>query len=76
MEANPIPLTELGLKGIRVQGSLVGSRDSIRKLLKFAAKKNIKPTIMKYPLTEQGIETAMHDLKEGKVRYRAVLVRE
>ncbi|KAF5023625.1 hypothetical protein F66182_4327 [Fusarium sp. NRRL 66182] len=76
LEASPIPLTELSLKGIRVQGSLVGSRDSLRKLLEFAARKNIKPTIMKYPMTEQGIEAAMHDLKEGKVRYRAVLVKE
>ncbi|KAM5341592.1 hypothetical protein ACJ41O_014623 [Fusarium nematophilum] len=76
LEATPVPLTMFSLKGIRVQGSLVGSRDSTRKLLEFAARKNIKPTVMTYPLTEGGIETAMHDLVEGKVRYRAVLVRE
>jgi D-arabinose 1-dehydrogenase-like Zn-dependent alcohol dehydrogenase len=76
LESTPVPLTSLSLKGIRVQGSLVGSRDSLRKLLDFAARKNIKPTIMTYPLNEEGIEKALHDLKEGKVRYRAVLVKE
>ncbi|KAF4465427.1 alcohol dehydrogenase [Fusarium albosuccineum] len=74
--ATPVPLTSLSLKGIRVQGSLVGSRDSTRKLLEFAARKNIKPTIMTYPLNEQGIESALQDLKDGKVRYRAVLIKE
>ncbi|KAF4976587.1 hypothetical protein FZEAL_6765 [Fusarium zealandicum] len=76
MEATPIPLTELSLKGIKIQGSLVGSRDSMRKLLEFASRKNIKPTTMTYPLTEEGIQKAIQDLKDGKVRYRAVLVRE
>ncbi|KAM0426430.1 hypothetical protein ACHAPT_008477 [Fusarium lateritium] len=76
LESTPVPLTQFLLKGIRVQGSLVGSRDSTRKLLEFAARKNIKPTIMKYPLSEEGIQSAMNDLKEGKVRYRAVLVKE
>ncbi|KAL4726701.1 hypothetical protein ACLX1H_005590 [Fusarium chlamydosporum] len=76
LEATPVPLTELALKGIRIQGSLVGSRDSVRKLLEFAARKNITPTIMTYPLNEEGIDKALHDLKEGKVRYRAVLVKE
>jgi D-arabinose 1-dehydrogenase-like Zn-dependent alcohol dehydrogenase len=31
---------------------------------------------MTYPLSEEGIEKALHDLKDGKVRYRAVLVKE
>ncbi|KAJ4258728.1 hypothetical protein NW762_007814 [Fusarium torreyae] len=76
LETTPVPLTSLSLKGIRVQGSLVGSRDSVRKLLEFATRKNITPTIMTYPLNEEGIEKALHDLKDGKVRYRAVLVKE
>jgi D-arabinose 1-dehydrogenase-like Zn-dependent alcohol dehydrogenase len=59
-----------------VQGSLTSSRDTLRKLLEFAHRKNIKPTIMTYRLNEEGIEHALHDLKDGKVRYRAVLVKE
>ncbi|KAJ4129893.1 hypothetical protein NW768_006863 [Fusarium equiseti] len=76
LESTPVPLTELSIKGIRIQGSLVGSRDSVRKLLEFAARKNITPTIMTYSLNEDGIEKALHDLKDGKVRYRAVLIKE
>ncbi|KAF4447144.1 hypothetical protein F53441_9289 [Fusarium austroafricanum] len=66
LESTPIPLTHFSLKGIRIQGSLVSSRDNLRKLLEFANRKNIKPTIMKYPLNEEGIENALHDLKDGK----------
>jgi D-arabinose 1-dehydrogenase-like Zn-dependent alcohol dehydrogenase len=66
----------LGLKGIRIQGSLVASRHSIRNLLEFAAKKNIVPTIMTFPLTADGIEEAMKTLRDGKMRYRGVLVRK
>lgn len=76
MEATPIPLTLLSMKGIKIQGSLVASRNSLRSLVEFAAVKNIKPTIMKYPFTAEGIEQAMQDLRDGKVRYRAVLVKE
>ncbi|KAF5662541.1 NADP(H)-dependent alcohol dehydrogenase [Fusarium heterosporum] len=76
LESTPVPLTELSLKGIRVQGSLTSSRDTLRKLLEFASRKNIKPTIMTYSLDEAGIQKALKDLKEGTVRYRAVLVKE
>ncbi|KAG5657061.1 hypothetical protein KAF25_011230 [Fusarium avenaceum] len=76
LESTPVPLTALSLKGIRVQGSLTSSRDTLRKLLEFAHRKNIKPTIMTYRLNEEGIEQALHDLKDGKVRYRAVLIKE
>lgn len=75
-EASPIPLLDLVWKGVKIQGSLVASRDSMRSLLDFAARNNITPTIMTYPLTVSGLETAMQDLRDGKVRYRAVLVRE
>jgi D-arabinose 1-dehydrogenase-like Zn-dependent alcohol dehydrogenase len=75
-EPSPIPLLELDFKGIKIQGSLVASRDTMRGLLEFAARKNITPTIMTYPLNVKGIESAMQDLRDGKVRYRAVLCRE
>lgn len=71
-----ISLLPFTLKGIRIQGSLVASRETIRNLLEFVARKNIRPTIMTYPLTREGIEQAMQELREGKVRYRAVLIRE
>ncbi|PYH95893.1 alcohol dehydrogenase [Aspergillus ellipticus CBS 707.79] len=78
VSADPSNIVTLSLvtKGIRIQGSMVGSRPVIRSLLDFSAKKNIYPTIMKFPLTAEGIETAMKTLREGKMRYRGVLVKE
>ncbi|ODM24002.1 hypothetical protein SI65_01592 [Aspergillus cristatus] len=74
-ELSKIPTLELRFKGIRIQGSLVASRNSIRTLLDFATKKNIAPTVRTFPLTVAGIEEAMKILREGKMRYRGVLVR-
>ncbi|PWY93687.1 GroES-like protein [Aspergillus sclerotioniger CBS 115572] len=76
VEPSRIPTLELCFKGCRIQGSLVASRQSTRALLEFAADKRIVPTVMTFPLTEEGIEEAMGKLREGKVRYRGVLVRE
>ncbi|KAI2917995.1 hypothetical protein CBS147320_9061 [Aspergillus niger] len=75
-EPSPIPTLELCFKGCKIQGSLVASRQSTQALLEFAAKKQIYPTIMTFPFTSAGIEEAMSELRDGKVRYRAVLVRE
>lgn len=74
-DASPIPLLELNWRGVRIQGSLVASRHSIRDLLEFAARKNITPTVMTFPLNPAGIEEAMQVLRDGKMRYRGVLVR-
>lgn len=63
-------------KGIRIQGSLVASRKGIRALLEFAAHKKITPVVMTFPLTIDGVETAMQTLRDGKMRYRGVLVKE
>ncbi|KNG89119.1 alcohol dehydrogenase [Aspergillus nomiae NRRL 13137] len=71
-----VPLLFMNAKGIRIQGSLVASRKSLKSLLQFAADKKIEPTIMKFPLNEAGIEEAMQTLRDGKMRYRGVLVRE
>ncbi|GMG32998.1 unnamed protein product [Aspergillus oryzae] len=71
-----VPLLFMNVKGIRIQGSLVASRKSLKSLLQFAADKKIEPTIMKFPLNEAGIEDAMQTLRDGKMRYRGVLVRE
>ncbi|KAK1148030.1 hypothetical protein N8T08_010663 [Aspergillus melleus] len=75
-EPAQVPMLALVLKGVRIQGSLVASRESIRTLLEFAARKNVLPTIMTFPFTTAGIEDAMRTLREGKMRYRGVLVRE
>lgn len=70
----PLMLSVL-FKGIRIQGSLVAPRQSIRSLLEFSAHHKIIPKVMTYPLTAGGIEEAMQALREGKIRYRGVLVK-
>jgi D-arabinose 1-dehydrogenase-like Zn-dependent alcohol dehydrogenase len=76
LEPIPISMLDLVWRGARVQGSLVASRDTICSLIEFAARKNITPTVVTYPLTLEGVEKAMQDLRNGKVRYRAVLCRD
>ncbi|KAJ5992378.1 Polyketide synthase enoylreductase [Penicillium sp. IBT 35674x] len=72
---SPVPLLYMNVKGIRIQGSLVASRQSLRSLVQFAADKKIVPTSMQFPLTQEGVEEAMETLRQGKMRYRGVLVR-
>ncbi|KAJ5649502.1 uncharacterized protein N7484_003225 [Penicillium longicatenatum] len=72
---SPVPLLYMNVKGIRIQGSLVASRQSLRSLVQFAADKKIVPTSMQFPLNQEGVEEAMETLRQGKMRYRGVLVR-
>ncbi|KAK5651613.1 hypothetical protein OQA88_11886 [Cercophora sp. LCS_1] len=71
-----LKLTPLGLIGqsLRVIGNGTASTTSIRAMLRFAAKQGVKPIIEKFPMTRAGVEEAMAKLREGKVRYRGVLV--
>lgn len=71
-----IPTIPIIQNGIRIQGSMVASRHGLCNLVQFAAEKKITPMIMKFPLTRDGIEDAMQILREGRMRYRAVLVRD
>lgn len=43
--------------------------------MQFAADKKIVPTSMQFPLNQEGVEEAMETLRQGKMRYRGVLVR-
>jgi len=43
-------------------------------MLKFAATHNIKPQIETFPMTQAGVTEAMQKLRDGKMRYRGVLV--
>lgn len=74
-EPSEVPMLEMVWKGVRIQGSLVVSSSSIRTLLEFAARKKVYPTIMTFPLNVEGIEEAMKTLREGKMRYRGILVK-
>jgi D-arabinose 1-dehydrogenase-like Zn-dependent alcohol dehydrogenase len=62
--------------GRRIQGSAGAPRSEFPKMLKFAVDHDIKPIIMTWPLNKEGVEESMKTLREGKMRYRGVLVAE
>jgi D-arabinose 1-dehydrogenase-like Zn-dependent alcohol dehydrogenase len=74
--ADPIPLLPLITHGSRIQGSAGASRGELRKMLQFCVQHDIKPTIQTWPLNVEGVTEAMKTLREGKMRYRGVLVVE
>lgn len=59
--------------GVRVQASIVAPRAIYRRMLAFAAFHGVQATIERYPLDQAGIERAMKELREGKIRYKAIL---
>lgn len=73
-----IPAFSLILGNIKVGGSNIGSPAMIKKMLDFAVKHNIgtkqspSPYIQKYDMDD--INKALPDFKEGKPRFRFVLV--
>lgn len=68
------PHLPMNATGITIQGVLVSARATHRKMLEFSAKHAIKPIVQEFPMTEQGIEEAMSTLRDGKMRYRGVLI--
>ncbi|CAK5270547.1 unnamed protein product [Mycena citricolor] len=69
-----IPSLPLILGGINIQGSTVAGRSVHRRMLDFAARNHIEPIIEKFSMTKEGVEEGMSRLRDGKIRYRAVLV--
>lgn len=69
-----IPYNSILFHGLRIQGSLVGTRHVQNKMLRFAAHHKIESINMKFPMTEEGITEAMDKLEKGQIRYRAVLI--
>ena len=60
------------LSSISISGSAIGSPDTIREMLEFASKHNIKPWIETRKMADAN--TAIVDLVAGKPRFRYVLV--
>lgn len=69
-----IPIMQLLLSGLRVQGSLVADRKTHMEMLAFSAAHGIKPIIQEFGMDVQGIENAFKTLDEGKMKYRGVMV--
>ncbi|KAJ9145040.1 NADP-dependent alcohol dehydrogenase [Pleurostoma richardsiae] len=71
-----LPLSPLALisRNLTVIGSGVAPTASLRAMLAFSAKHGVKPRIQKFPMTQAGVTEAMQKLRDGKMRYRGVLV--
>ncbi|KAF7546263.1 hypothetical protein G7Z17_g8569 [Cylindrodendrum hubeiense] len=71
LQLSPLALI---MSGIVVIGSGLAPVASINNMLAFAAKNDIRPHIEKFPMTQAGVVEAMQKLRDGKMRYRGVLV--
>ncbi|KAH6618393.1 NADP-dependent alcohol dehydrogenase [Chaetomium sp. MPI-SDFR-AT-0129] len=74
MEHLKVSPLDLVIYGLKIVGSATAPTASTRAMLRFAGKQGIKPIIEKFPLTQAGVVNAMTKLREGKMRYRGVLV--
>ncbi|CAN5153640.1 alcohol dehydrogenase [soil metagenome] len=69
----PWALPLIAMKAITIQGSYVGSLTETQELIDLVSEKKIAPIpVTTLPLTQ--VDNALHDLKDGKLVGRAVLV--
>jgi alcohol dehydrogenase (NADP+) len=61
-------------KSVKIAGSMIGSPEEIRKMLKLAVEKGVHSWTKKYPMKDAN--KAVTDFEAGKPRYRFVLVNE
>lgn len=64
----------LFFNGYNLHSSLVASRARHDDMLNFVAHNHVKPSIEKFEMSEEGMETALKKLAAGEMRYRGVLV--
>ncbi|KAJ7646944.1 chaperonin 10-like protein [Roridomyces roridus] len=69
-----IPNLPLMSRGINVQGSTIAARSVQKRMLDFSARNKVEPIVELFPLTREGVEEGMQRMRDGKVRYKAVLV--
>lgn len=69
-----MPYMPLLVQGLNIQGSLVANRAVHHQMLAFAALHGIRPIVEKFPMSEDGLKSAMAKLEQGDVYYRAVLM--
>lgn len=60
--------------GFKLTGSAIGNPSDIREMLQLAAEKKIRPWIQERPMRDAN--QAIIDMRDGKARYRYVLVNE
>ncbi|KAJ4479030.1 chaperonin 10-like protein [Lentinula aciculospora] len=72
-ETLSVPYYDTLFNGVKIIPSMLATRFMQTKMLEFAERHNIRPIIEKFPMTEAGIGAAIEKLKNGDIRYRAVL---
>lgn len=65
-----VPVMPL-VRGVRIEGTLIGSPGELREMLQLAAEKGVKPWVETRPMSEAN--QAIVDMHQGKARYRYVL---
>ncbi len=68
-----IPYMAFLMSGLRIQASIIAPRAIQRRMLEFAARHKIQAIAQQYKLDLAGIEQAMADLRQGEMRYKAIL---
>ena len=69
-----LPAMPLLLNGITIQGSVVAPRNVMERMLVFATRHGVKPEVHCFAMDRAGIEKAFEVLKEGRMKFRGVLV--
>jgi D-arabinose 1-dehydrogenase-like Zn-dependent alcohol dehydrogenase len=69
-----MPFLPIMLKEISIHGALTSKSHEFDAMLEFASTNGIIPTIEEFPMTENGAAAAIARLRDGSIRYRAVLV--
>lgn len=67
-------LSPMGLMGVKIGNSAIGSVKEIKTMLDLAAEKNIKPWVETIPISEKGVNEAFERMENGDVRYRFTFV--
>ena len=67
-------LQPLGLMGVSISSSAIGSRKEIEQLLELVSEKNVKIWVEELPIGEEGVHRAFTRMEKGDVKYRFTLV--
>ena len=68
-----VPYLPFLFGGLSFQGSIIAPRIIHRRMLEFAAFHGVRAMVQQYELDLEGVQTAIDDLKAGKMKYKAVL---
>lgn len=69
-----LTLKPLGLLGVSIGNSLIGSPHEIKQLLKLVSENNIRIWVETLPIGEKGVSEAFQRMEKGDVRYRFTFV--